>query len=103
MVLAAFEFNYQTRNGWKLPICQLDLLGPAEPGRKRIDALVDSGASYSIFLRSDADLLGIELPRLPNQRIAFGSGPGLGRRVRVALELGSERFRAEVVFIDDES
>jgi len=57
---------------------------------------------YSIFLRSDAEYLGIELPRLPNQRIAFGSGAGLGRRVKPHLELGGQRFRADVVFVDDE-
>jgi hypothetical protein len=99
--VATFTFDYQFREGRKLPICSVDLIGPAPGGRTTIRALVDTGAAYSIFLRSEAERVGMSLPALPNQRLTFGSGEGLGRRVRSTLELGGERFTAEVVYIDD--
>ena len=94
------RFEYKLRGGRRQPICDLSLLGPIS--RVQIDALVDSGATYSIFLRSDAERAGISLPRLPNQPIDFGSGTAVGRRVRSTILLGEQRFSADVVYLDDE-
>ena len=95
-------FDYRFQQGWRFPICTLDLLGPGASGRVAIRALVDTGATYSIFLRSDAERVGIKLPALPNHTVTFGGGPGLGRRVRSTLDLGGIRFSTYVVYINDE-
>ena len=94
------QHRYVFRNGDFLPLCSLFLLGPGEPGRTPIEALVDSGASYSIFHKSAAEAVGIKLPLASNHPVQYGDTAVPGWRRRVDLELRGERWSCEVIFVE---
>lgn len=75
-------------------------MGPREPGRTPIDALVDTGAVYSVFHVSAADDVGIVLPTIPNQPIQYGSELSFGFRARATIELDGRRWSPFVVFVE---
>ena len=94
------QHNYVPRDGLLLPIRSLYLLGPKAPGRTPIDALVDSGAYYSVFHRSAAEDVGIGLPLAPNFHIKYGSGISPGWKVSAHIELDGRRINPQIVFVD---
>jgi hypothetical protein len=92
--------GYRLQGGRLLPLCTLFLLGPGSPGRASIKALVDSGATYSIFHRSAAEDVGIKLPHEPNFVVQFGAERVPGWKQRVDIEMRGRRWKADVVFLD---
>ena len=80
------------------PICDLHLIGRTR--RVPIVALVDSGATLSIFAISAAQDAGVPLPKYPNYWIQFGSGLAAGRKVEVYVDLLGRRLRADAVFVE---
>jgi hypothetical protein len=92
--------SYAVKDGYLVPTCSLSLLGPAAPGRTPIEALIDSGATVSVFHRSAADSVGIELPRAHNYRIGYGGSTVPGWKQRVTLDMRGQRWTCDVVFVD---
>lgn len=88
------------QDGDFLPLCSLFLLGPEPPGRSPIRALVDSGATHSIFHKSAAQAVGIKLPLNSNHPVRYGDTVVPGWRQRVDLELRGERWRCDVIFVE---
>lgn len=93
-------FRYRILSGqpYLFPMCDLQLLGPR--GRANLVALVDTGATYSLFPASAARDVGIVLPLAPNQNVQYGDSLGFGRRVRADILLGSRQMRVPVVFVE---
>jgi hypothetical protein len=81
-----------------LPLCELELIGRTE--RVTIDALVDSGAEYSVFPRKAADDAGLDLPRLSNGSVSFGGSVEPAWKAQVDFELEAWRLRADVLFVE---
>ena len=67
----------------------------------RIDALVDSGASISIFKGEIARAVGIDI--ISGQKIIFqgASAKLLGYIHKLNLEIGGKKFTARIAFSDD--
>ena len=65
------------------------------------EALLDSGADFSIFHAEIADAMGLDLRKAEPVRFSGVSGSGCrGRRRNVTLELAGHRIRCAVVFAD---
>ncbi len=82
----------------RMPICDLYLIGPR--GRVTVRALVDSGATYSVFPIKAAEDAGIRLTAGLNLLVQYGGSDVLGRQVPAYLELKGRRFNADVVFVE---
>ena len=94
----AEEYRIVLGELYPLPICDVSLLGPK--GRVEVRALVDSGATFSVFPESAAKDAGIQLPVWPNFPIQYGSGVEKGRKIEVVLTMFEMRLRADVVFVE---
>ena len=93
------EFPYLIRRHYKYPIVPLVI----EHGQfsLRTEALVDSGATVSVFKDSIADYLGIRIDN--GERISL---QGIGGRIigyvhEVRIIIGDISFRASVVFSEE--
>ena len=63
------------------------------------DALVDSGASYSIFKAEIGDILGLEMEKGNKILIAVGDGSLIVVYIhRLIIQIGDEEFEAEIGF-----
>ena len=81
-----------------LPLCSLRLFGPK--GGATVEALIDSGATYSVFPTKAADDTGIPLPAAADQWLQSLSLAVAGRRADVDIALQQRRWRAPVVFVE---
>lgn len=98
--MGTVSFPYQIVVGWgrPVPLCDVTLLGPE--GRARVRALVDSGAVYSVFPRKAAEDAGIMMAAGVKTLIQYGGSRDVGTRVRRYIELGGNRYRVDVVFVE---
>jgi len=94
------KFPYQIVYGVArpLPICELTLLGPRCGAALR--ALVDTGATYSVFPVKAAEDAGIMLRRGVRMPLQYGGSLESGVLLRAHVRLGGQRYRAEVVFVE---
>ncbi len=99
--MPVIAYNYQIAPGEEhlSPLCFARLFGPRRTVTVR--ALVDSGATYTIFDTATAADVGIVLPPKVNDSIRFGRRIMAGRRVEVEMALRAFRWRAEVIFVQD--
>lgn len=57
-----YQFNYREFSGGRYPILQLSVSNPSDPEQAvDIDAYLDSGAERSLFTRSIARVVGLDL------------------------------------------
>lgn len=82
---------------YMLPFCEVALLGR---GRIPVQALIDSGAVFSVFPLRAAEDAEIDLPASPNHTTNYGGSSALGWRQVVDLELQGHRLRLSVVFVE---
>jgi hypothetical protein len=90
------EFPYLEKDGQYFPIVEVTL----RKGKKliRIKALVDSGASFSIFRSEIAQELGVDLEKGKKIYLVGIGGRILGYLHKVSLSLGNKTFLCKVVF-----
>jgi predicted aspartyl protease len=90
------EFSYLRKGDQHYPMIDVELIGPE--GKLVVKALVDSGASYSIFRPEIAEYLGI--PVMRGQRLYF---QGIGGRItgylhQMPVRVADERFECKIAF-----
>ena len=90
------EFPYLEKNGQYFPVAQVTL----RSRRKKIiaNALVDSGASFSVFRPEIAEYLGITVERGKPVYLTGIGGRILGYLHRVPLSVGGKSFRCKIIF-----
>jgi hypothetical protein len=90
------EFPYLEKDGQYFPIVEATL----RKGKKliRIKALVDSGASFSVFRPEIAQELGIDLEKGKKIYLVGIGGRILGYLHKVSLSLGNKNFLCKIVF-----
>jgi hypothetical protein len=89
-------FPYLRKGSQAFPIVDVTLSGPTQ--RLTVKALVDSGASLSVFRAEIIDYLGIALNRGTRVYLEGIGGRILGYRHRVQATVGATRFALSVVF-----
>ena len=90
------EFPYLEKDGQHFPVVRVML----RSGRKKItvNALVDSGASFSVFRPEIAEYLGIAVERGKQVYLTGIGGRILGYLHHVPLSVGGKAFRCKIVF-----
>ena len=90
------EFPYLEKDGQYFPVVQVAL----RSRRKKIavNALVDSGASFSVFRPEIAEYLGIKIERGKQVYLTGIGGRILGYLHWVPLFVGGKSFRCKIVF-----
>ena len=92
-----YRFSYFEKDGQWLPIIEVTLRRTRRHELK-IQALIDSGASFSVFHPEVAEYLGIRIER---GRKIFLTGIGgriLGYIHTLSMTVGEKTFRCKVVF-----
>ena len=90
------EFSYFKKGKQSFPVIDVEL-----KGRKRslvVKALVDSGATFSIFRTEIADYLGIEIEKGKSIYLEGIGGRILGHVHTLPLKLGEKTFPCKIVF-----
>ena len=90
------EFSYLRKGDQYYPMIDVELVGPA--GSLVVKALVDSGASYSIFRAEIADYLGVPVEN--GQRLYFQGIKAkiLGHLHQLPMRVNQERFDCNIAF-----
>lgn len=89
-------FPYLKKDGQFFPIIKVKLRGPKE--EVIVEALVDSGASFSVFRAEVADYLGIPLRK---GKLIYLTGIGgriLGYLHKIPIKVGNKNFSCKIVF-----
>lgn len=89
-------FPYLKRHGQNFPIIEVSL--SRNKNELRVLALVDSGASFSVFRSEIADYLGITIENGNKIYLTGIAGRILGYLHKVDLSIGTQRFSCKVVF-----
>ena len=89
-------FPYLRKGQQYFPVVDLRLAGPT--GALVVKALVDSGASYSVFRAEVLEYLGIPLARGERVYLEGIGGRILGYRHRVLAQVGANTFSLPVIF-----
>ena len=89
-------FPYLRKGQQYFPVVDLRLAGPR--GALVVKALVDSGASYSVFRAEVLEYLGIPLARGERVYLEGIGGRILGYRHRVLAQVGANTFSLPVIF-----
>lgn len=90
------EFSYLRKGKQSFPV--IDLKAQYKKKALTIKALLDSGASYSVFRVEIADYLGIKLEK---GKVLYLEGIGgriLGYLHMISIIIGNKRYRCKVVF-----
>lgn len=90
------HFPYLRQGGRILPLVDITLAWQKK--RLTIRALVDSGASFSLFRAEVADYLGIPLERGKKLFLEGIGGRIAGFLHQVPLEAGGKNFKCKIVF-----
>jgi hypothetical protein len=98
MPILSFQYQKHHRDGF-IPLCEFSLLGRKR--RVTIRAVIDSGATHPFFLRSTADDAGIDLSKARPFHTTFGGSETIGLLTEAYVEFQQQRFRLEVVFVED--
>ena len=90
------EFPYFTKDGQRFPIIEVGLCN----GKKQIilNALIDSGASLSVFQPEVGTYLGINIEKGKKIYLSGIGGRILGYIHTVVLTIGSTSFPCKIVF-----
>jgi len=90
------EFPYLEKDGQYFPIAEVTL----RKGKKiiRIKALVDSGASFSVFRPEIAQELGIDIEKGKKIYLVGIGGRILGYLHKVSLTVGNKNFLCKIIF-----
>lgn len=90
------EFSYSKRNRQWFPTIDIIICGP-----KRTDAfkaLVDSGASYSVFRAEIAERLGVKIEEGKPIYLTGIGGRILGYLHKIPIKVGNKNFTCKIVF-----
>lgn len=90
------EFSYFEKDGQCFPIIEIKL-GGVQKGII-VKALIDSGASFSVFRSEIAEALGIVLEKGKKIYLTGIGGRILGYLHNVPVALGSKKFRCKIIF-----
>jgi len=90
------EFSYLKKKDQYYPMVDVELIGPKRS--LLVKALVDSGATYSIFRPEIASFLGIPIKK--GERLYFYGIKGkiLGYLHRVPVRVNREKFECNIAF-----
>ena len=90
------EFSYLEKDGQFFPVIEIELINRLQSLKVR--ALIDSGASFSVFRPEIAETLGI---KIEEGKVIYLSGIGgriLGYLHTVKVALGKKVFPCKIVF-----
>ncbi len=93
------EFKYRYEKGSYYPIIEFILENNNQ--KIRTDAIIDSGASISIFKADIAKAIGIDLKKGVKRIFQGASAKLVGYVHKVTLIIDSFRFKCKVAFSDD--
>lgn len=89
-------FSYLRKGGQYFPVISVKLKGPKE--EIIVEALVDSGASFSVFRPEVADYLGIRLDKGKPVYLTGIGGRILGYLHKLPVRVGGKKFICKVIF-----
>lgn len=90
------EFDYLKKRGQAFPVIDVEL---SNAGKIiKLKALVDSGASFSVFRPEVAEFLGIEIKNGQPVYLTGIGGRILGYTHKLAIKIGGRRFVCKIVF-----
>jgi len=90
------EFRYSQKDNQWYPTVKIACFGPKNRGT--FLALVDSGASFSVFRAEIADYLGIKIEKGKPIYLTGIGGKILGYLHKVPVEVNGKRFNCKIVF-----
>ncbi|MFH1838524.1 MAG: retropepsin-like aspartic protease [Candidatus Kuenenbacteria bacterium] len=90
------RFNYFKKGDQWFPIIEVTLQGPKI--QKNFMALIDSGASYSIFRSEVAELLGLQVEKGKQIYLEGIGGRILGYIHEVNLSVNKKIFKCKIIF-----
>lgn len=90
------EFSYFEKDSQFFPIIEVKLKSPKN--EITVKALIDSGASFSVFRPEIAEELGINLEKGKKIYLTGIGGRILGYLHEIKIELGKKNFRCKIVF-----
>ena len=90
------EFNYLKKNNQYFPVINVVLQGPKRT--EIFTALIDSGASFSVFRPEVAEVLGIQIEKGKQIYLEGIGGRILGYIHEVNLAIGKKFFKCKIVF-----
>ncbi|MDP2950753.1 MAG: retropepsin-like aspartic protease [bacterium] len=90
------DFSYFQKDGQFFPIIDVVLRNKGKELKTK--ALIDSGASFSVFRAEIADELGIVLEKGEKIYLSGVGGRILGYAHKVSVEVGKKNFTCKVVF-----
>ena len=91
-----FVFPYIRKNVNFYPAIDVKLIGPKDT--IVVKALIDSGASFSVFRSEIAEQIGIEVERGKKLYLEGVGGRILGYIHKVPVKVGNKRFQCSIVF-----
>lgn len=89
-------FPYLQKDGQYFPIVKVQIKTPKR--KLSVEALIDSGASFSVFRSEVADYLGIPLEKGKPVYLTGIGGRILGYLHRVSIEVGNKTFICKIIF-----
>jgi len=90
------EFSYSKKNSQWFPTINVVIQGPKK--RKLFKALIDSGASFSVFRAEVADYLGISVEKGKPIYLTGIGGRILGYLHKIPIKVGVKKFICKIVF-----
>jgi hypothetical protein len=90
------EFSYLEKDGQYFPVIDVKL--GSRKNKLTVKALIDSGASFSVFRPEIAQELGIELERGKKIYLTGVGGRILGYLHKVPISVGNKNFLCKIVF-----
>ena len=90
------EFAYLKKGEQYFPV--IDLKIKTRKSEITIKALVDSGASYSVFRTEIADYLGIDIEKGKSLYLEGIGGRILGYMHNLSISLGDKVYRCKIIF-----
>ncbi|WAC06739.1 MAG: retropepsin-like aspartic protease [Thermodesulfobacteriota bacterium] len=93
------EFPYLKKGDQSYPMVDIELIGPK--GSLKVKALVDSGATFSIFRKEIADYLGIPIKEGQGLYFQGIKGKITGYLHQVPVNINREKFDCIIAFSPD--
>lgn len=90
------EFSYLEKDGQFFPVIEIELKNHSQS--LKVKALIDSGASFSVFRPEIAEALGIKIDKGKAVYLSGIGGRILGYLHIVEVTLGKEVFPCKIVF-----
>ena len=90
------EFEYSKRDSKWYPTAKIVCLGPKR--KRAFIAMVDSGASFSVFRSEVADYLGISIEKGRPIYLTGIGGRILGYLHKLPIKVGNKKFSCKIIF-----